>query len=314
MKLYDFHCDTMSRMWEAEQRGEMVILGKNHLALDVEKLKKGNYKFQCFASFINQERKEIPRVQAEKQLEILKREIKNNSKDLCLLTKKEDLLDDRIQILASIEGGEACEGNIELLHKFFEEGVRLMTLTWNFENELGYSHREQDKGLKRTGIEFIQEMEQLGMAIDVSHLSDAGFYDVYKYTKAPFLASHSNAREIYPASRNLTDDMIRKIGERGGIIGLNYYSKFLGENALNLESYLEQLVNHIEHIYMIGGKEVVALGSDFDGMEAYAGFQQADHVELLIQLLKKNKNTRGIVNAIAEENGKRFIKEMKSFR
>ena len=141
--------------------------------------------------------------------------------------------------LMTVEEGAVCQGEISRLRALYERGVRMLTLTWNFKNELGYPNVRMPEnsqptfipdlktpntkdGLTKTGIAFVEEMERLGMIIDTSHLSDAGFYDVLKYTKKPFVASHSNARTISASVRNLTDDMIRRLSERGGVTGLNF--------------------------------------------------------------------------------------------
>ena len=160
------------------------------------------------------------------------REIEKNKDDIGIVYSYDDIIknqkNNKMSALLSIEEGGACKGDLALLRNFYRLGVRMMTLTWNYENELsfpnGHFYDEKSKerrGLKEKGFEFINEMERLGMIIDVSHLSDDGIYDVYNNTKNPFIASHSNARSICSHQRNLTDDMIKKIGERGGIIGVN---------------------------------------------------------------------------------------------
>lgn len=159
--------------------------------------------------------------------------------------------------MLTVEEGGVCEGKVERLEHLYRLGVRMMTLTWNYPNEIGYPaldirkmaeervhsagkgqgepsagmvpfHRRADmeRGLTEKGREFVAEMERLGMVIDVSHLSDAGFYDVLRMTNKPFVASHSNARAIDPWVRNMTDDMIRKLSERGGVIGINFCPDF----------------------------------------------------------------------------------------
>ena len=140
------------------------------------------------------------------------------------------------------EEGEITMGNPDFLYFLYKLGMRMMTLTWNYENSLGFPNVRLDKkssassdryclsqneGLKEQGIVFLEEMERLGMIIDVSHLSDAGFYDVLEHTTKPFVASHSNARSVCPAVRNLTDDMVRRLAERGGITGINFCKEFL---------------------------------------------------------------------------------------
>ncbi len=143
--------------------------------------------------------------------------------------------------LLTLEEGAVCEGSMEKLHAFYDRGVRMMTLTWNFPNEIGFPNihmpenggepdftvPETERGLTEFGFDLIEEMQRIGMIVDVSHLSDAGFYDVASHAKKPFVASHSDARSVCRAVRNLTDDMIRTLAEKGGVTGLNYCADFL---------------------------------------------------------------------------------------
>ena len=123
-----------------------------------------------------------------------------------------------------------CKENLAFLRDFYRLGVRMLTLTWNYKNGLGHPNKRKEfplepdtvNGLTPLGIEFLQEMERLGIIVDVSHLSDAGFYDVVKYAKKPFVASHSNARSVCGNVRNLTDDMLKKIADCGGVTGINF--------------------------------------------------------------------------------------------
>lgn len=155
-----------------------------------------------------------------------------------------------------------------------------MTLTWNYPNDLAWPNRmdlqtghmtsETERGLTEKGIAFIEEMEKLGMLIDVSHLGDAGFWDIVKHTRKPFIASHSNARSEAGHVRNLTDEMIRALADRGGVMGINFCGVFLSElNGNSTDggvSRVSDMVRHMKHIRQIGGIECIGLGSDFDGI------------------------------------------------
>ena len=130
-------------------------------------------------------------------------------------------------------------------------------------------------------------MEELGMIPDVSHLSDAGFFDVLKVTKKPFVASHSNARSICPSVRNMTDEMIKSLGERGGVMGLNFYADFLEEkpDGVYNPGTLEAVVRHAKHIVKVGGIEILGLGSDFDGIETNEALPGAQSMGKLAEAL-----------------------------
>jgi membrane dipeptidase len=136
-------------------------------------------------------------------------ELNNNKDKIALARNYEEILlntkQNKISAMLSIEEGGALNGSIENLYKVYEKGVRLITLTWNYENELGYSHSQKGckiNKLKPFGLEVVQHMNELGMLIDVSHLNDGGFYNIAEISKKPFIASHSNARSIKNVSRN----------------------------------------------------------------------------------------------------------------
>lgn len=191
----------------------------------------------------------------------------------------------RISAILTTEEGGILQGEISRLDQLYDAGVRMMTITWNYENCLGFPNRipsetrdnfmeyfrfrpEPGSGLSAFGKEAVQRMEELGILPDVSHLSDDGFFDVADILNGPFVASHSNARALCGCSRNLTDPMIRMIAEHGGVIGLNFCPSFLmeAEQEEKCFSSCEAIARHARHIMNTGGKEVLALGTDFDGI------------------------------------------------
>jgi membrane dipeptidase len=167
--------------------------------------------------------------------------------------------------ILAIEGGESLEGSIDNLYHFYDRGVRLITLTWNRENELGYGvGTDSINGLKPFGIEVVTKMNELGMIVDVSHLNEAGFWDVDEISTRPYMASHSNSFTITPNRRNLNDDQILAIAKNGGFIGMNLYPFFL-ETGGNAD--LNSLIRHINHFSHLGVLDFIGLGSDFDGVD-----------------------------------------------
>lgn len=177
----------------------------------------------------------------------------------------------------------------------------MMTLTWNFQNQLAWPNcidlktgtciPETEHGLTKKGFEFVELMEELGMVVDVSHLGDAGFWDVVKASKRPFAASHSNARGMASHVRNLTDDMIRTLADRGGVMGINFCASFLsdGENgAESTKSRISDMIRHIRYIKNLGGIECIGLGSDYDGIVSELELTSpADFPKLSDALLKE---------------------------
>ena len=157
--------------------------------------------------------------------------------------------------------------------KLYDLGVRISTLTWNFPNELGFPNPAQEEGkpylpdlengLTPTGIAFVEEMERLGIVIDLSHLNDAGIRDVFAHTRGPVIASHSNARGACFHLRNLSDEMIRQLAERGGVTGINFCPSFLREEepAAKKASTMD-MVRHMKYLRNVGGIDIIGLGTD----------------------------------------------------
>ena len=187
--------------------------------------------------------------------------------------------------------------------------MRLLTLSWNYPNEIGYPNckkQYQIQGLTEFGQQVVHEMNELGMIIDVSHLSDQGFYDVANLSKKPFIASHSNARAILDHGRNLTDDMIRQLAEKGGIMGINFYGSFLNPSG---ESKVDDMVAHMKHIYNIGGIDVLAIGTDFDGIECSLEIANIGEIHKLMDALMKSGFTAAEIDKIFYKNSLRVMQE-----
>lgn len=321
MKIVDFHCDTISQLYNIRQNGEDINLSKNRLHLDIEKMKKSDYMLQVFASYVDLGSNTKPLESCLSYIDLLHNEVEKNNDYIGIVYTYEDILrnieKNKMSALISIEEGGVCKGNLSLLRNFHRLGVRMMTLTWNYENELAYPNgyfsnkKNKRKGLKEKGFEFINEMERLGIIIDVSHLSDDGIYDVYNNTTKPFIASHSNARGLCSHQRNLTDDMIRKIGERGGLIGINFYSSFLNNNYKCSDiSKIEDIINHIKYISNIGGVDCIGIGSDFDGIDCPLEFENASNMQLIYDEMKKLGFREEDIEKIFYKNALRLFKEL----
>jgi len=192
----------------------------------------------------------------------------------------------KISAILAIEGGEALAGKIENLDHFYNRGVRILAPTWNRENELGFSHANNSTGgLKPFGIECIKRMDELGMIIDVSHLNEAGFRDVHSIGTRPYMASHSNVYSILQHSRNLKDEQILAIVERGGIIGFNMYRPFVSADKT---AGMTDIMAHFKHFIEIGAGNHIGLGCDFDGIdEMPAGITDVLSLKALAEELAK---------------------------
>lgn len=318
MNLIDMHCDTIFLM----EREEMCDLRRNSLCVDLEKMKHAGSMAQFFACFIYM--KELEKAggwdggyqQALKMIERGKRELVNNSDLISLATNYNDLLKNfergKMSAFLTIEEGGILADDMARLEYLYKCGIRLMTLLWNGENCIGYPNSRDrnvmEKGLKKFGIETVERMNDLGMMVDVSHLSDGGFWDVMKYSKKPVVASHSNARALCEHPRNLTDDMIRALAECGGVSGINFYPAFLNGTA---KSDIDDLVRHIEHMYYVGGEDFVAMGTDFDGFDdSVSAIGNIGEMPLLYDALKKRKFNDSQIEKFWNKNALRVIKEV----
>lgn len=331
MKVTDMHCDTIAELYyDHKKGGEMSILD-NNLHIDLKRMQKGDYLLQNFALFTHLGRTEHPFAYAMEMADTFFTEMEAH-KDLIGIVKcwadiEKNMQEGRMSALLTLEEGGICEGNLAYLRDFYRLGARMMTLTWNFENELGYPNRmEQDSaggrprfvpdtehGLKETGIEFVQEMERIGMIIDVSHLNDAGIWDVFRYTKKPFVASHSNARALASHPRNLTDEMIRALAERGGVAGINFCAAFLRDSDENgdepTHSYCRDMVAHMKHMRQIGGIGCIGLGTDFDGIGSVVEMHDCSGMQMLADEMASQGFTDSEIEAVFSGNVLRLYRD-----
>lgn len=320
MRIIDMHCDTISKIQARRMKGRETDINDPTLMANLPALKKGGYALQNFALYVD--KGEHPFRQVKELLDVFRQEMAANQDRIRQVTDTGQLLenerDGRLSALLTVEEGGVCEGELSKLKFLYEQGVRMMTLTWNYPNELGYPNfspnrncytPDTEHGLTGTGFAFVQEMEQMGMIVDVSHLSDAGFYDVAKVAKKPFVASHSNARAVCPWVRNLTDDMIRTLADRGGVIGLNFCGDFLRDDTVGQKAAgLADVVRHARHMVNVGGIECVGLGSDFDGIPPYTGMPRAECMEELAEVFRQGEFSENEIDRIFYGNVFRVYK------
>ena len=327
MQVVDFHCDTLSVLCESLRRGTPKAFLENDLHIDLNKLKKGDYLLQCFAAFINLKQEAVhPLASALEQIDMFYQIMEEFPDRIGPVKTWADLEENRaggrVGAMLTVEDGGCCLGNLSVLRTLYRLGVRMMTLTWNYENELGWPNvtageapdwqsSSESRGLKEAGFAFLREMERLGMIVDVSHLSDDGFWDVARHASRPFIASHSNARARCSHVRNLTDDMLRAISERGGLTGINYCADFLDEQDApeKCRSTVSLMADHIEHIRQVGGIEMIALGSDFDGIESNLEMSDCSMLSLLEAELRRRHYSGGDIEKIFHGNALRLLKE-----
>ena len=324
MKVWDLHCDTLSELRKAEHAGRPKSFAQNDLHIDLEKLQKGDYLLQCFAELVNLGDKTPgadPLVTALEEIDQFKRIMAAYPEKIAPVYTAADIRRNaaagKISGMLTIEEGACCKGSVGVLRRMYELGVRMMTLTWNHENELAAPQRnpggvlvpQTEKGLTGKGFEFLAEMERMHMIVDVSHLSDKGFWDIVEHGTRPFAASHSNCRALAPHTRNLTDEMIRVMAEKGGLVGLNYCAGFLDDQPSPdlCRSTTALIAKHAAHFKQVGGIEIIGLGSDFDGIGGKLELSDCSKMPLLADALRKEGFTEDEVEAIFFRNAQRFF-------
>ena len=329
MKVADMHCDTIAEIYAKRQAGEECGILKNNLHIDLEKMERGDYAVQNFAVFAHMENLKGKMPLPEYALRLIDTfftELRRYPDRIGIVRSFRDIeknmAEGRMSALLTMEEGAICEGKLEYLRIFYELGVRMFTFTWNFPNELAYPNRyeylgpgqdsfvpETEKGLTEKGFEFLEEMERLGIIADVSHLGDKGILDVISHAKRPFVASHSDARAICPAVRNLTDDMICLLAEKGGVTGLNFCPSFLNAQK-DYPGTAADVARHAAHIIKVGGEDCLGLGSDFDGIRTHAELPGADAMPVLEDALAKAGLTARQRDKVMGENVLRVYREV----
>ena len=210
----------------------------------------------------------------------------------------------KMAALLSIEGADLLDCEERNLETAYAWGVRLLNPVWNRANSLcGTNCEDPERGLSGKGKNFLRHMEALDIYPDMSHISDAGFWDVIKTARGPVVASHSNARALCPHRRNLTDDQFRAIRDSGGVVGLNLYRDFVGPQGT-----MEELTAHVEHFLDLGGEKTLCMGGDLDGCEALAaGMQGMQDVPKLYMALLGRGYDQALLEDIFWNNLRRIL-------
>ncbi|MGF7060393.1 dipeptidase [Brassicibacter mesophilus] len=311
MRPIDMHCDTILRLMNDK---ENLGLYENEFSVDIKKMQKGNSLAQFFAMYVDLKDRWDPMEACLEMIDKFYVELEKNADNIAVATNYEEIIindgEEKLSAVLTIEEGGVLKGKLHNLRNFYRLGVRAITLTWNTTNEIGFPNIKDEyrnKGLTSFGEEVVHEMNRLGMLIDVSHLSDKGFYDVARITSKPFIASHSNSRAVKEHFRNLDDDMIEALSEKGGVMGICFEKDFLGESEI---ARVEDMVRHINHIRDIGGIDVIALGSDFDGCHPNGEISNISEIEKLAYALKSSNFSEDEIDKIFYKNALRVIKDV----
>ncbi|NMA94521.1 MAG: membrane dipeptidase [Clostridiales bacterium] len=308
-RIIDSHCDTLNIMLN-----EHIDMKDTYNHVSFKGLEEGNIGIQVFAAWIDAENTNYsPYGYAMALIDIFQNLIAENTNMLMNVLNYKDakraLSSSKIGCLLAVEGGDALNGSLENLDVLYNLGVRLMTLTWNNANEISAAiatDTSHDTGLTPFGRRVVSRMNELGMIIDISHISQQGFWDVCEISNAPIVASHSNAKHICKHRRNLDNEQIKAIAKSDGLIGINFYPPFLTDNN---EADIEDILRHIDYIAGLVGIDYIGFGSDFDGIgstpRGIAGPE--DFPKIIEGLLKLNYSEDQIMK-ICNKNMMRVLK------
>ena len=307
--MIDLHCDTIMQLLDHPDSGDLY---RNTWKIDIEKLQKAHSKVQDFALFINLGETNDPYGRYEEMRNLCTTQIHLYGEHIQHVLSYQDVESvyesGKIGALMSIEEGGVLGGDLDKLKQAYQDGVRLITLTWNYPNGLGEPHcGEQHKKLTPKGIEFVEVMQDLGVIVDCSHLNDAGTEQLGDILDVPFVASHSNAREVTAHTRNLPDNLIKLIANKGGVIGLNFAQSFLGTSPV---SRIDDIVKHGLYLINKGGEDVVALGTDFDGIKPDTEIKDASEMYRLYDAFKEAGLSVEQCEKLFWKNADRLLKEI----
>lgn len=307
MRYFDLHCDTMAACM-LQKKG----LYDNDLHISIRKAESIDWYVQCYAAFVpDSVRGEAAFAYFMDIAGKFQEEIERNQATVAALVKPGDLTGSKLNTapmgaIFTVENGAALGGDLRNLEKLEQLGVRMMTLTWNGENELGTGILSESKtGITDFGIAALKEMERRNIVVDVSHASEHLFFDVCGYADRPFVASHSNAKSICENKRNLTDEQFMMIKERRGLVGLNFYKAFLCDREE--KACMTDVLRHAEHFLALGGESILAMGSDFDGADMPPDLHGIHTVPELYELFLRHNYPESLVEQLFFSNAYKFF-------
>ncbi len=335
LPVIDLHCDTLSKLSSAPER---FLLSRDTATSHIfyPGLCSAGTRLQCFAIFTDlcDTAYASPLSCVSEQYRCFRRLLSLTEGHMRQVRTSADLTEcirtHKIGALLTLEEGCLCKTPVSLLPKLFSIGVRIATLTWDYPTLLGtpanpsppsYAAGSRglsssflvqhpvNTGLTAAGIDFLSEAERLGILIDVSHLSDAGFRDVALHSKKPFLASHSNTRAVCPVPRNLSNEQLRCLGERGGLAGLTLHEPFITSVPVSVDDLPVALAHHAKHIISVAGSETPALGTDFDGISGNRAVPDITTLSRLEDAFLKAGLSSVQIEKIFYQNALRFFTE-----
>lgn len=308
--IVDAHCDLLIQLLESKQN-----IFKNRHHADIERMRKYGGYVQFFAACIN------PSYGREYSIRWVIQALdmyfvqEDMYKDVLALCRNLDEIEKTLKMkkvaaILAVEGGDVLQGDLSVLRLLYRLGVRCMTLTWNYRNEIadGVLDETTGGGLTPFGRDVIKEMNRLGMLIDLSHISERGFWDAVELSGGPVILSHSNARKLCSHVRNVTDEQLAAIRRNNGVVCVNFYPPFLNDSG---KAGITDIIRHIEHMAGLIGIEHIGLGSDFDGIEILPeGMHGVQDVSKVLNELQRLNYPREAIEKIAGGNVLRVIGEV----
>ncbi len=302
IRLFDLHCDTLGCGLE-----DRCSIEQNDGAVDLYRGRVYSPWLQAFAAFIPDD---LLGEEAEKHcyslLNVAERWEKDCPDGICIIRSREDLVKDTAVCRALLTGENiGAIGELACLDRLHARHIRAATITWNGDNPWGSGCFGSEDGLTSLGMRAVDRMTGIGITVDVSHLSERGFWDVARRVKHPFIASHSNAAAVTPHPRNLTDEQFRAVRDNGGIVGLDLYHVHLGIPFDG--DYLSAFEHHLSHFLSLDGEDTVCIGTDFDGMELSPSFDGMSVLACLYDYLLSRGYSAALLDKVYYTNAYRFF-------
>ena len=323
---FDMHADVWTdNFWEYKKGNKDVIRNKYK-----EKFLKGGLSGGIFVIYLNANEVENPEEYFFADLRAMSEEL-HYARDLIKIIKEpsdfkmmEKSLDEKNKkfgVVLGIEGLPGIGNKLDYLYLLYQLGVRHIGMTWNETNAFATGQSgDKNRGLTPLGIDAVKIINELGILLDVSHANDKTFWDIVKHSKKPFFASHSNARSLCPAMRNLTDDQILCIGEHGGMVGMNSYHNFVSQNES--EKNLEMLLNHLEYVANKIGLDKVGFGLDFaeyytpegEEVSGLSGLHDVTELRNVEKALKNRGYSQNEIEMVTYKNFIDFFGRVRNFK
>ena len=300
--IIDAHCDVITKIMRTNEE-----LYANSCHVDLQRLKKYKGFVLFFAAFVSPNY--YPNNAYQRCMDIIKNfeaQTEKNKEHITLVKEYKHIAEavkqGKIAAVLTIENGAALEGDIKKLDEFYELGVRSISLTWNGSNQIacGVGGDNLEDGLTPFGFDVVKRMNELGMLVDVSHINEAGFWDVINTSDSPIIASHSNAKNLCSHQRNLTDDQFKALIKNNGVTGINLCPPFLNESGT---ADINDILRHIEHFMSLGGENNIGIGADFDGISSTPkDINGVECLNIIFEALLRRNYTEEQIHKIAGLN------------